>query len=56
MVEGVAVVNASERVLFSNPSFASVLGLGFTAAAGKRTGGSCSPDGIDRGRPQSSRG
>ncbi|HXJ45401.1 MAG TPA: ATP-binding protein [Candidatus Dormibacteraeota bacterium] len=28
MVEGVAVVNASERVLFSNPSFASVLGLG----------------------------
>ena len=28
MVEGVAVVNASERVLFSNPSFASILGLG----------------------------
>ena len=28
MVEGVAVVNASERVLFSNPSFASVLALG----------------------------
>jgi len=27
MVEGVAVVNASERVLFSNPSFQSVLGL-----------------------------
>lgn len=27
MVEGVAVVNAAERVLFSNPSFASVLGL-----------------------------
>lgn len=27
MVEGVAVVNASERVLFSNPSFASILGL-----------------------------
>jgi two-component system phosphate regulon sensor histidine kinase PhoR len=28
MVEGVAVVNANERVLFSNPSFASILGLG----------------------------
>ncbi|HLK05610.1 MAG TPA: ATP-binding protein [Candidatus Acidoferrum sp.] len=28
MVEGVAVVNASERVLFSNPSFALILGLG----------------------------
>jgi two-component system, OmpR family, phosphate regulon sensor histidine kinase PhoR len=28
MVEGVAVVNAAERVLFSNPSFASILGLG----------------------------
>jgi len=28
MVEGVAVVNVSERVLFSNPSFASILGLG----------------------------
>jgi two-component system phosphate regulon sensor histidine kinase PhoR len=27
MVEGVAVVNANERVLFSNPSFASILGL-----------------------------
>jgi len=27
MVEGVAVVNASERVLFFNPSFASILGL-----------------------------
>jgi len=27
MVEGVAVVSASERVLFSNPSFASILGL-----------------------------
>lgn len=27
MVEGVAVVNASERVLFSNPSFALILGL-----------------------------
>jgi len=27
MVEGVAVVNAQERVLFSNPSFASILGL-----------------------------
>lgn len=27
MVEGVAVVNASERVLFTNPSFASILGL-----------------------------
>ena len=28
MVEGVAVVSASERVLFSNPSFASILSLG----------------------------
>ena len=27
MVEGVAVVNASERVLFTNPSFASILGM-----------------------------
>jgi two-component system, OmpR family, phosphate regulon sensor histidine kinase PhoR len=27
MVEGVAVLNASERVLFSNPSFALILGL-----------------------------
>lgn len=27
MVEGVAVVSASERVLFSNPSFTSILGL-----------------------------
>jgi two-component system phosphate regulon sensor histidine kinase PhoR len=27
MVEGVAVVNANERVLFSNPSFSSILGL-----------------------------
>jgi two-component system, OmpR family, phosphate regulon sensor histidine kinase PhoR len=27
MVEGVAVVNAAERVLFSNPSLASILGL-----------------------------
>ena len=34
MVEGVAVVNAAERVLFSNPSFASVLGLGSTPQAG----------------------
>src|SRR5260221_11517292 len=34
MVEGVAVVNASERVLFSNPSFASVLGLGSTPQPG----------------------
>ena len=34
MVEGVAVVNASERVLFSNPSFASVLGLGSSPQPG----------------------
>jgi len=27
MVEGVAVVNAAERVLFSNPGLASILGL-----------------------------
>jgi two-component system phosphate regulon sensor histidine kinase PhoR len=34
MVEGVAVVNAAERVLFSNPSFASVLGLDVPPQAG----------------------
>jgi two-component system phosphate regulon sensor histidine kinase PhoR len=34
MVEGVAVVNASERVLFSNPSFASILGLGLPPQPG----------------------
>jgi two-component system phosphate regulon sensor histidine kinase PhoR len=34
MVEGVAVVNAAERVLFSNPSFASILDLGLPPQPG----------------------
>jgi two-component system phosphate regulon sensor histidine kinase PhoR len=34
MVEGVAVVNASERLVFANPGFASILGLDFPPVAG----------------------
>jgi two-component system, OmpR family, phosphate regulon sensor histidine kinase PhoR len=34
MVEGVAVVNASERLVFANPGFASILGLDVPPVAG----------------------
>ena len=48
MVEGVAVVNGSERLLFANQGFAGILNLD-SAEIGQRAGGNCSPDGIDRG-------
>jgi len=35
MVEGVAVVNASERLLFSNPGFADILGLDVPPQSGR---------------------
>src|SRR5258706_12518302 len=34
MVEGVAVVNAAERLVFTNPGFASILGLDVPPVAG----------------------
>jgi len=56
MVEGVAVVNASERVLFSNPSFASFLGLGSPPQPGSGLVEVVRQTELIEGRPQSSRG
>ena len=50
MVEGVAVVNGSERLVFANPGFAEILGLDVPPTSGSRTGGSGEADGTGRSR------